>query len=166
MFTSNFSAAGLEGAVIGVAVLLLFMFRQFSTRSVTNVFNILAPLALLFFGLQGVSQLDSAGWVIMSASLSLGVALGFARGMTFRIWMGPAGQALMRGSALTLGLWVLTFVVKIGMTYAEARLGYASDVANNAVTLLPGAATLAAQALVVWLRAQDLRFGGAHIKAS
>ena len=166
MLTSNFSGVGLEGAVIGVAVLVLFIFRQFSTRSVTNVFNIVAPLALLFFGLQGVSQLDSAGWVIMSASLSLGVALGFARGMTFRIWMGPAGQALMRGSALTLGLWVLTFVVKIGMTYAEARLGYASDVANNAVTLLPGAATLAAQALVVWLRAQDLRFGGAHIKAS
>ena len=104
--------------------------------------------------------------MILTASLSLGIALGFARGMTFRIWTGPAGQALMRGTALTFGLWVLTFAVKIGITFAEARLGYASDVANNAVTLLPGAATLAAQALVVWLRAQDLRVGGAHIKAS
>ena len=166
MLTSNFSGAGLEGAVIGVAVLVLFIFRQFSTRSVTSLLNFIAPLALLYFGLQGVSQLDSAGWVLLTASLSLGVALGFARGMTFRIWIGPTGQALMRGGGLTLGLWVLTFAVKIGLTYAEARLGYGSEVANNAVTLLPGAATLAAQALVVWLRAEDLRVGGVHIKAS
>ena len=143
-----------------------FIVRQFSTRGVTSLLNVIAPLALLYFGLQDVGQLDSAGWVILTASLSLAVALGFARGLTFRVWHGPDGRALMRGTPLTLGLWVLTLAVKIGLTFAEAKLGFGAVVVNNAVTFLPGAATLAAQALVVWLRAQDLRFVGAGIKAS
>jgi hypothetical protein len=166
MLTSNLSGAGLEGALIGIAVLVFFMFRQFSTRGVTSIVNVLAPLLLLYFGLQGVGQLDAVGWVILTASLSLGVALGFARGITFRIWPSVDGRVLMRGTALTLMLWVLTIAVKIGLAYAEAQLGYGADVANSSVTFLPAAATLGAQALVIWLRAQDLRLVGAGIRAS
>jgi hypothetical protein len=153
----NFNT-GLEGAVIAVAVLVFFIFRQFSTRGVTSLLNIIAPLALLYFGIQSVGQLDSIGWALMGAGLSLGIALGFARGTTFRIWTGPDGQALMRGTALTLVLWVLTFAVKIALSFVEGRLGFGAELSNSAVTFLPAAATLAAQALVVYLRAHDLRF--------
>jgi hypothetical protein len=96
----------------------------------------------------------------MGAGMSLGIALGFARGTTFRIWTGPDGRALMRGTAFTLVLWVLTFAVKIGLTFVEGRLGFGTELGNSAVTFLPAAATLAAQALVVYLRAHDLRFVG------
>jgi hypothetical protein len=163
MLTSNllhFSNIGLEGAVIAVAVLVFFIFRQFSTRGVTSLLNVIAPLALLYFGIQGVAQLDSTGWVLMGAGLSLGIALGFARATTFRIWTGPDGRALMRGTVFTLLLWVLTFAVRFGLTFVEGQLGFGAELGNSAVTFLPAAATLAAQALVVYLRAQDVRFVG------
>jgi hypothetical protein len=163
MLTSNalnFSGAGLEGAVIGIAVLVFFIFRQFSTRRVTSLLNVIAPLALLYFGVQGVGQLDPTGWVLMGSGLSLGIALGFARGTTFRIWTGPDGRPLMRGTAVTLVLWVLTLATKIALTFVEGQLGFGAELGNSAVTFLPAAATLAAQALVVYLRAQDLRFVG------
>jgi hypothetical protein len=162
MLATNFSSGGLAAAAIGVAILVFFIFRQFSTRRVTSLFNVLVPLALLYLGIQRVDQLDSTGWVLLGAGVSLGVVLGFARGVTFRIWTGPDGRAVMRGTPLTLMLWVLTFAVKIALTFGEARFGLGADVGNSAVTFLPAAATLAAQAVVVYLRAQDVRFVGAR----
>jgi len=155
LLNSDLTGASLEGAVIGIAILVWFIFRQFRPRRVTSVFNFVAPLVLLVFGLQGLGRLDTAGWMILGMSLSIAVALGFARGTTFRIWSGPDGQALMRGTPLTFGLWVLTFAVKFALTYAEARMGLGAEVSST--LFLPAAVTLAAQALVVYLRAQDLR---------
>lgn len=54
-------AAGLESALIGLAVLAFFIVRQFSTRSVTSRWAIAAPLVLAFFGLQGLNALDVPG---------------------------------------------------------------------------------------------------------
>jgi hypothetical protein len=164
--SSSVATGGLEGALIGVAVLVLFIFRQFVTRGVTNWLNILAPLALLYFGMQGLGQLDPTGWLLLTVGLSLGIALGFARATTFHVWSGPGGQALMRGTALTLVLWVLTFAVKIGLTLGETSLGFGPVVTNPAVTFVPAAATLAAQVLVVYLRGQDLRFVGLNTHPS
>jgi hypothetical protein len=152
-FGSNFS--GLEGALIGLAVLVFFIVRQFSTRRVLSTWTVIPPLVLAYFGLQGLSQLDSTGWLLLGLSLSLGVALGFVRGNTFRISTGAQGEALMRGTALTLVWWLITIAVKAGLTFAEARFGFGAMIGNNAEIMLPAAATIAAQSLVVYLRAQD-----------
>jgi hypothetical protein len=92
--------------------------------------------------------------VVLSVSTSLGVGLGVMRGMTFRLWTDRTGRALMRATALTLLLWAITIGVKIGLTVLihQAGLGQAN---TNADALIPAAATLAAQNVVVYLRARD-----------
>jgi hypothetical protein len=158
MFTN---LSGLEGALIGLAVLVFFIVRQFTTRSVTSRWSVLAPLVLAYFGLQGLGQLDATGWVLLGVNLSLGVGLGFLRGMTFRVWANEYGQALMRGTSLTLMLWLVTLGMKVGLTLLAYRFGLGAQASGNAETMLPAAATIAAQTLVVYLRAQDRRLATA-----
>jgi hypothetical protein len=157
MFTNS---AGLESALIGLAVLVFFIARQFTTRRVVSVWTVGAPLVLVYFGLQGLTNPDAIAWLLLGINLSLGVALGFARGMTFRVWPDADGQALMRGTMLTLLLWVATFMVRLAASFVEARMGFAV-MSGNAAMLLPAAATIAAQTLVVYLRSQDAQLATA-----
>src|SRR5262245_11307384 len=120
-FSSNFS--GLEGALIALAVLVFFIVRQFSTRRVLNWFNVIAPAALLYFGLQGIDRLDSIGWLVLGLSLSLGIGLGVVRGTSYRVWLDGQGQMLMRGGALTLVLWAATIGIKLLATVVEIHFG-------------------------------------------
>jgi hypothetical protein len=147
----------LETALIGLAILVFFIVRQFRTRRIASIFNLLVPIALLYFGAQGLSQLDTVGWLLLGLSLSLAVVFGVARGMTFRVWTGPQGEALMRGTALTLVLWLATIGIKVGLSLLEAHFGFGSVASSSAETMLPGALTIAAQMLVVYLRSQDQR---------
>jgi len=154
-FANNFS--GPEGLLIGAALILFFIIRQFSTRAVLSLWNVAAPAALLYFGLQGLGDLDSTGWLLLGFSISVALALGVARGLTFRIWTGDDGRALMRGGAWTLVLWTATIAVKAALTFAEIRFGFGAAASSTAASLLPGAVTIGAQVLVVYLRAQDQR---------
>jgi hypothetical protein len=155
MFALNLS--GIEGLLIGLVAILFFLVRQFSTRSVISLVNVIIPVVLLFFGIQGLSQLDSTGWLLLGFSISLAIALGLARGVTFRVWTDDRGQQLMRGGALTLAMWLLTIGVRTAMTYGEIRLGLVPSTPSAAELWLPAAATIAAQLLVVYLRARDQR---------
>jgi hypothetical protein len=155
MFALNL--AGFEGLLIGVAAILFFLVRQFSTRRVVSLANVIIPAVLLYFGIQRLGQLDSTGWLVLGFSISLAIALGVARGVTFRVWTDEHGQQLMRGGALTLAMWLVTIAVRTGMTFAEVRLGLAPATISPAELWLPAAATIAAQLLVVYLRAQDQR---------
>jgi hypothetical protein len=153
MFALNL--VGIEGLLIGVVAILFFLVRQFSTRRVISLLNVIIPAALLYFGIQGLGQLDSTGWLLLGFSISLAIALGVARGVTFRVWTDERGQQLMRGGALTLVMWVVTIAVRAAITYSEIRLGLAPSTPSTAELWLPAAATIAAQLLVVYLRAQD-----------
>jgi len=158
---SNFS--GLEGALIGLALLVFFIARQFTTRPVLNWLNLVAPAALLYFGIQGIDRLDSTGWLMLGLGLSLGIGLGAVRGTSYRVWVNGQGQMLMCGGALTLALWVVTIGVKVLLTVVEIHFGLGAITGLPAISLLPGAATLAAQVLVVYLRAQDERVMGVRV---
>jgi hypothetical protein len=153
MSALNFS--GIEGVLIGVVAILFFLVRQFSTRRVLSLANVIIPIALLYFGIQGLNQLDSVGWLVLGFSISLAIALGVARGVTFRVWTDERGQQLMRGGALTLAIWLVTIAVRAAITFGEVRLGLAPAATSPAELWLPAAATIAAQLLVVYLRAQD-----------
>ncbi len=159
MLSSNFSPTQLETALIGLAVLAFFIVRQFSTRRVTNHWNFLVPVALGYFGAQGLQQLDSTGWLLLAISTSVGIGLGFLRGMSSRVWISSTGDALVRSTRLTLVLWLATIAVKFALSFAEVRFGLATaaSISSTAEALIPAAATLAAQSLVVFLRAQDQR---------
>jgi hypothetical protein len=154
-FANSFS--GPQGLLIAAALIVFFIVRQFGTRRVLSLWNVLAPAALLYFGLQGLAELDSTGWLLLGFSLSLAMALGVARGLTFRVWTDTSGQAWMRGGVPTLLLWIATIAVKAALTLAEIKFGLGSASTSAAASLIPGAVTIAAQLLVVYLRAQDAR---------
>ncbi|MBV9748800.1 MAG: hypothetical protein JO157_08290 [Acetobacteraceae bacterium] len=148
------NAQGVESAVIGLALLVFFIVRQFSTRRVLSLWQVGVPLVLAALGLQGLGLLNSVGWVLLAVNLSLGVALGVARGVTFKIWSGPDSHPRMRGTRLTLVLWAATVAVKALLSLGEVRLGVPLASANTSELMLPAAATLGAQLLVVYLRSQ------------
>ena len=155
-FANTFS--GPQGLLLGAALIVFFIVRQFGTRRVLSLWNVLAPAALLYFGLlQGLGELDSTGWLLLGFSMSLAIAFGVARGLTFRVWTDEGGQAWMRGSVLTLVLWVATIAAKIAVTFVEIKLGMGPHATSAAASLLPAAVTIGAQVLVVYLRAQDGR---------
>jgi hypothetical protein len=155
---NNFSGlAGLEGALIGLAVLVFFIARQFSARPVASLWTFALPVVLAYFGLQGLGDLDAGGVVVLGLNLAVGVALGFMRGVSIRVWTDHRGEALMRGTALTLALWLATLAVKVGISLFESRVGLGTLAGSNAEIWLPAAATIAVQSLVVYLRSLDLR---------
>ncbi len=155
MFTNLSSATG---ALVGLAVVVFFIVRQFSARPVASWWMLVVPGGLAVFGLQDLSRLDTPGWVLLAVSLSLGVGLGFARGVTIRVWVSAAGPALMRGTGVTLVLWLATIAVRTGLA---AYAGFSGMGTSTAEVLLPVAATLAVQNLVVYLRSRDQVLGGA-----
>jgi hypothetical protein len=151
---TNFSS--LEGALIGLAVLVFFVVRQFSTRPVLSLWGIGLPLVLAYLGIQGLLSLDQTGWLLLGVNLSLGAALGFARGTSVRLWVDEHGQALMRGTALTMLLWVATVGVKVLLSIVERQMGLGALSTSNTEIMLPAAVTIAVQVLVMYLRSRDL----------
>lgn len=157
------SLSGPEGLLIAAALVLFFIIRQFTTRAVLSLFNLVAPAVLVYFGLQGLGDLDATAWLLLGISLSLAIALGAARGVTFRVWTDQNGQAMMRGTGPTVALWIATIAVKVALTFAEIKFGFGAATASSAASYLSGAATLAAQVLVVYLRAQDQRLASYQV---
>ena len=152
---SNLS--GLQGALIGLAVVVFFIVRQFSTRPVLSLWLVIPPLALLYFGATGLAQLDAAGWLLLAINLVLGVGLGYLRGTTFRVWFDDRNTALMKGTSLTVLFWVATIAVKIVLAFVEQKAGLGLGASSGAELMIPTAATLGVQSLVVYLRAHNRR---------
>ena len=80
-------------------------------------------VALGFFGLQSLADLAQTAWLFFGFNLSLGPLLGFARGITLRVWPDATGRVMMRGALLTLVLWVATFAMRSVASVAEAKSG-------------------------------------------
>ena len=155
MFTNLSSVLG---AIIGLVVVAFVVVRQFSTRPVADRAMVVVPAAMAIFGVQGLGQLDLAGWVLLAVNVSIGIGLGFARAVTFRVWVGEQGAALMQATRLTALLWAVTIAVKTGISMYGAFSGTAGSTDSLTELLLPVAATVATQNLVLHLRSQDLRF--------
>ena len=85
----------------------------------------------------------------------MGVVLGFRRGTTFRIWVGESGEALMQGTRVTLLFWVVTVAAKVALSIVGQQVGMSSLASGATELLIPLAATLAAQNIVVYLRSRD-----------
>src|SRR4051794_32810538 len=101
MLTSFFSNPNdLQGGLIAAANIGFFVVRQFTTRPLTDSSPIIPPAALENYSTQGPPQPYSTGWFVLTASLTVAIALGTWRGTTFRIWSGKDGSAMMRGNGL------------------------------------------------------------------
>ncbi|MEU5049035.1 hypothetical protein [Streptomyces sp. NPDC021096] len=146
--------------VIAVLVVALVVRRQLRTRPVRRIGSLITPAVLGVLGVSGIAfgiasvvkdrPLAALPVVLLVASLAVAAGFGAARARTVRVWRGPQGEVLRKGTAATTGLWVASGCVHLG-------LGLWIDHAARAGVL--GTASLYAY-LAIGLGAQNLLVRG------
>ena len=138
------------------ALVVFFVYRQFTTGKVSGV-NLLLMPGLIAFG--AVSAFSKSGFAPSAVSVSLlvlngviGIAFGVWRGQTFAIWS-DGGAVLRRGTWMTLWNWLALIASRVVLGGAATLVGLApsSMIGDLLISLF---LTFAAQNLVIWLRGQ------------
>ena len=135
--------------LIGVALVVFLIGRQFTPQPVKEGRLWLFPLALTVYGIYEMSQTPPSSVVdiaMLAVSVVTGAVLGFGRGMSMRLLRTSTGQLMQQGTLLTVGLWVLSVALRIGLGFLAHG---AFD--TNELPLFLGI-TFGAQALAVLLR--------------
>jgi hypothetical protein len=147
------TSTSLPAIVIGLAVLVLLLYRQVMVRPVAGGWRL--PGLLSVIGLVELltyvqhHRLAASAVAVIVGSLAAGVLLGALRAMTVRIWL-KDGQLVRQGTWLTIVLWL----VSIGIHLAGSSLLHgAAATADLDATLLFLGVTLTAQYLVLSARA-------------
>jgi len=147
------TSTSLPAIVIGLAVLVLLLYRQVMVRPVSGGWRL--PGLLSVIGLVELlsyvqhHRLASSAVAVIVGSLAAGVLLGALRATTVRIWL-KDGQLVRQGTWLTILLWI----VSIGIHLAGSSLLHgAAATADLDATLLFLGVTLTAQYLVLSARA-------------
>jgi hypothetical protein len=119
------SSANVINLVIGIAVLVLLVSRQLSTRRLSESYRlslILAAIGIIEFinFLNGHPHGDDSRiFAAVAGSLVLAAAFGAARAPTVRVWR-ENGQLLRKGTWVTALLWVLAVGAHLGYDYLIA----------------------------------------------
>jgi hypothetical protein len=141
----------------GAAIALLVIARQFMRRRVRGWMLIGVPLLMLWGAYSTLKNTDPvATWddaVFATVGLALAVVLGVLRGSFVRLWRDAEGQIWARGSAALLALWVASIGVRTGLAVAASYFGVPAA-ASAGESMLFAAATIGAQNVVMWVRAQ------------
>lgn len=155
--------------LVGLAVVVLIVIMQLKTRPLRE--NSATRLTIIL-GVIGVFEIYSAikgrplgAWTVtwLAGSLIVGGALGAARALTVHIWRTDDGSALVKGTAVTAILWIVSvaahFALQVGINHSTKIAGFGS-----ASLLLYLAITLGAQRAVMQLRAASISTGHSLIK--
>ncbi|MDT0454830.1 hypothetical protein RM550_03615 [Streptomyces sp. DSM 41527] len=115
------------GAALAIAVPVvgLVVRQQLRTRRVRRIGSLLTPAVFAVLGALGIAfgvvsvvkQHPLTGLPVVLLLVSLVVAAGFgaARARTVRVWRGPRGEVLRKGTAATSGLWLTSAGVHFGL---------------------------------------------------
>jgi len=151
--------------VIGLAVLGLLISRQVITRpvrehSAARIFLILGVIGLVetieALHPKGSGNVNTMGLLWLVASLLVAGALGIVRAQSVHIWQNKAGVMLMRGTAITMLLWLVAIAIHFAFEYAIDHATHASTT-GSATILLYLAVSLGVQRETVRLRAAKMR---------
>ena len=136
------SGAAVVSVVIGLAVLAWVLFRQLSTRRLSENYRLSLILAIIgavqFVDfLKGHPGNPSGITEAVIGSLVLAAVFGVARAITVRVWR-QGGQLLRKGTWVTAGLWVVAVAAHYG--YDDLVAGHitgknGSSVGNATVLL-------------------------------
>lgn len=138
--------------ILWIAAAAYIVFQQFQPRPMNARLLVAIPLVLAFWGLRSVGQLgDLESTLFFALNAAVVVALGMWRGSSVRVWT-EAGQAFQQGTLTTLGLWVVSIVVRLALVAAGHLVGTSLAESMGELPLLL-ALTLGAQNLVIWMRA-------------
>jgi hypothetical protein len=151
------SSQYLPAVIIGVVVVGFIIYRQLERREIEGRRLVVLPLALALLGIFNLDKeppASGAAVTALVASMTSAVVFGLARGVSTRVWQDPDG--LMRqGTSITLGLWIISIALRIGIGAVAHRAGVSQSVTFGELPLFLGV-TLAAQNVVIWMRAQAL----------
>jgi peptidoglycan/LPS O-acetylase OafA/YrhL len=154
------SGGALTNLVIGLLVLVLFVSRQLTTRRLRENYRILVILAVIgvvqFVAfLNGHPHHDGAIVAAVVGSLVLAAVLGALRAPTVRVWRGPDGQLLRKGTWLTAVLWAVALAAHLGYDYLVAGhvTGKNGGNVGDATVVLYLVASLAVQRYIMLTRA-------------
>ena len=145
---------------LGAVILILVLLRQVRVRPVPRVFQPRLPVVIGVIGLlevfsyAGNHHVSSSAWLWVIGTLVVGaVGLGVLRGLSTRVWAGN-GWVLRQGTALTMGLWLVSLLVHF---VGDAEQGHAGAAGlEGASFLLYLGVTLCVQYYVVYRRALPL----------
>ncbi|MDH6129473.1 hypothetical protein [Kitasatospora sp. GP82] len=111
--------------VMAVLVVGLVVRQQLRTRPVRRIGSLITPAVLGVLGVSGIAfgvasvakdrPLTAMPAVLLVASLVVAAGFGVARARTVRVWRGPQGKVLRKGTAATTGLWLASVGVHLAL---------------------------------------------------
>ncbi|MFD7105003.1 hypothetical protein [Streptomyces celluloflavus] len=117
---------GETALVIAVVAVGLVVRQQLRTRPVRRIGSLIVPALLGVLGALGISfgiatvlkyhALTTLPVILLVVSLAVAAGFGVARARTVRMWRGPQGEVLRKGTATTTGLWLVSVGVHIGLS--------------------------------------------------
>jgi len=146
--------------VLGVAVLVLLIYRQLSIRPV-NASTLRLIAVLVIIGVLQTVQFLSKGhghpltYAALGGSLVLAAIFGALRAGTVRVWLGD-GQAWSQGSWLTAVLWLVSLAAHLGYDILVVH-GPGARGLGTATIVLYLAISLGFQRMLVLRRAHRLQ---------
>jgi hypothetical protein len=152
------SGAAVVSVVIGLAVLAWVLFRQLSTRRLSENYRLSLILAIIgavqFIDfLKGHPGNPGGITAAVAGSLVLAAAFGVARSLTVRVWR-QGGQLLRKGTWVTALLWVIAVAAHYG--YDDLVAGHITgkngSSVGNATVLLYLVISLTVQQFVLLAR--------------
>ena len=149
--------------ILGIAVLVLLIYRQLSVRQV-NASALRLIAILLIIGLLQTYRFLSQNhahpltFAAIGGSLVLAAIFGALRAGTVRVWL-QDGQAWSQGNWLTATLWIASLVAHLGYDVLLVH-GPGARGLGTATIVLYLAVTLGFQRVLVLRRAQRLQLAG------
>ncbi|MFI1801621.1 hypothetical protein ACH427_30365 [Streptomyces sp. NPDC020379] len=109
--TDNGTALVPAALVVGLVIR-----QQLRTRPVRRYGSLITPAVFGVLGVAGIAfgiasvvkdrPLTTLPVVLLVASLAVAAGMGAARSRTVRVWRGPQGEVLRKGTAATTALWL------------------------------------------------------------
>jgi len=158
------SSGSITGLVIGIAVLVLLIARQLTTRRLRENYRvslILGVIGVIEFAsfLRGNTLDHTKVIVAVAGSLVLAAIFGVLRALTVKVWR-EGGQLLIRGSWLTGILWALALGAHLGYDYLVIGGGKNGAAVGNSSVLLYLVVSLTVQRFVLLSRASRMEAAG------
>jgi hypothetical protein len=137
--------------LLGLVLLIWIIYRQVGERTWTTRRLVIMPLIFVVVAVINGRTLGhdlSTGLSIglFVAGLVLAVVLGLARAATMAVRPGSDNTVVTRSSGWTIGLWLVSIAVRVGLAFGAASLGAPEGIAES---MLFAAVTIGAQNLVV-----------------
>ena len=117
-----------DGAALTIAVVVvaLVVRQQLRTRPVRRSGSLITPVVLGILGAFGIAfgvasvikyhPLTTLPIVLLAVSFAVAAGFGVARARTVRLWSGPQGEVLRKGTAATTTLWLTSVAVHLGLS--------------------------------------------------